>query len=635
MSQTTEAKRSWLSEFLGITLPWENAEEPQEPEAASDPRAVQAANDLINLHGEAVSLGLELGGQREVLKAQVQQQILDGQYDAAEAGIGTLRDALGQARQDKAAWDSSPFADAAKQVDALASDGDPKAGELQAEQQRLAALAAQQQFKPAADAVPAFAAAVKARRDLYPARKDWLAGVAQREATMAQADEAISWGADLAAGKARLTAMATEATDEANNYAALIAEHTDIAKAVAEAHAKVKADRENWLAAASQLDTVEKNVEELTKAAAADAGTHKAALDKVKADAAKPDFAAALKGLEELAPLVAASLANAQAKTDYEAQRKALADDEAAVLRIGDTPPELKALKDTYLASVATTKESVDKGEFANAVASLTQLKVDLKAALGAKRTGIEAATRAKVDDAKAKLGASGTGGKKVWADVGSDAWKAAVDQILTVQLDEDFVARYDTICGQVADDLAKDPIVQEGFKKWSTWTKNATSLAANADKIEEVMKKVLELQSKQLGLDPPTPVGTYSNPSKPGDCGGFTAGEGIKLNSSSGDFGDFKELLDTLTHENAHAYQEKLINDLRAGTINPGDPDYNAAMALELNDNTGYVSPSESKEFRKKDPSKNPYMDQVCEVQAWRAGRMAGQEAFKKLKAG
>jgi hypothetical protein len=641
--QSTKAQRSWLSNFLGIKLPWEDDDEPEvetpvvEP---SDPRAVKAANDLINVHGEAVKLGFDLGGQRDTLKTQVQQQILDKHYDDAQEGIETLRGLLDQAKeaqakqlaQEKKAWETCGFAAAAKDLETLANDHDPRAGALDGERKRIEAMAGKQDYRQAIDAAPDFIKAVKARRDLYPARKDWLAGADARKGALVQADEAISWGADLATAKQRLGAMETEGSDDTNNYAALTREANDLIKQIGEAHAKAKEAREKWLAAAATLGTVEKQVALLETAKTTDAATHKEALAKVKELATKLNFAEALKELEKLASLVDKAAKNGQAKIDYEAERGKLSDDEAAVMRIKDTPGNLKTLKDAFIGSKTKTEESVGKNEYEAALTSLTKLKQDLKAALGAKRTALEQDTTLKVQGIKGKLGATTSGGKEAWEDIGSPEWKDAVDDILKVQLDEDFTAGYDKICDKVADDLAKDEDVKEAFKDWKKWTKDPQALIANKAKIEKAMKKVLKIQSDALGL-PPTKVQTYSNPSNPGDCGGWSGKDDrININLNSADFDDFKELLDTLTHENTHAYQEKLIKDFRDGNIPPGDPNYNAAMVLEMNDSDGYVSPGESKEFRKLDNTKNPYMDQVCEKHAWRAGRMAGQAAFNKL---
>ena len=403
---------------------------------------------------------------------------------------------------------------------------------------------------------------------------------------------------------------------------------------VAQALPKARA-RAKWLAETALLRVVEKQVDELAGLGAADADTHKASLAQIKAKAESGDFDGALTGLTTLAPLAAAS----RTKANYQAQRQAMADDEQAVRRIGDTPPALKALRDKYLDSAAVTQQFADTGNFADAFNSLPKLQADLKAALDAKRARIETRTKATVDTAKNALFTDTGNGTMVWKDVGSDAWKDAVDKVLQGRLDEDFQARYDATCAQVADDLAKDPVVQQAFKNWRDWTRDPAALAGNAGNIKAVMEKVLAVQSRRLGLDPPTPVDTYEDPSNPGDCGGFNGSTGkISLNVRSGDFGSFKELLDTLTHENTHAYQEKLIGDFRAGKITPGSPDYAAAMVLEMNDNQGYVSPDESEEYvdycnAHGLPVQSPYKKQVCEQHAWRAGRKAGRAAYRAIK--
>jgi hypothetical protein len=314
----------------------------------------------------------------------------------------------------------------------------------------------------------------------------------------------------------------------------------------------------------------------------------------------------------------------------YEAEREGMALDETAVMRIGDIPDDQKLLREAYSASALKTKVLVDKGDFAGAFASLTQLKLDVKAALDARRKAMVADTKLKCAAINTKLDKVESNKKKVWQNTGGDRWKSAVDDILAVQLDQDFTDRYDAINKKVGESIAADPIVQKGFAKWAEWTKDPKALKKNKAAMEEVMNKVLEIQSKLLGLDPATPASTYSKPHKPGDCGGFdTKSKSISINSGASSFPDFKELLDTLTHENTHAYQTKLINGYRDGTLPESDPNYNAAVILSMNDGKGYVTPDESDLY----PGKDAYNKQVCEVHAWRAGAMAGQAAYKAMK--
>lgn len=479
----------------------------------------------------------------------------------------------------------------------------------------------------AARAIGKFTAAVKRLAPDFAAWQQAAGRLATTERQVGELEK-LQWP-DATGFRDRLAAIGQDAAQ--GDFAVALQGLGIIEAPVAQALPKATA-RAKWLAETALLRVVEQQVGELPGLGAADADTHKASLVQIKAKAESGDFDGALAGLTTLAPLAAAS----RTKANYQAQREAMADDEQAVRRIGDTPPALKALRDKYLASAAVTQQFAATGSFADAFNSLPQLEADLKAALAARRTRIEAETKATVDAAKTALFADSSNGKKAWKDVGSDEWKAAVDKVLKGKLDEDFQARYDKVCEQVADDLAKDPLVKEAFKDWQDWTQDP---AGNADKIKKVMEKVLAVQSKRLGLEPPTPVDTYSDPTDPADCGGFSGSTGkISLNVSSGDFGSFKELLDTLTHENTHAYQEKLIRDFRAGKITPGSPDYAAAMVLEMNDSEGYVSPDESREYKNYCnthglPVQSPYMTQVCEQHAWGAGRKAGRAAYKAIK--
>ena len=334
-------------------------------------------------------------------------------------------------------------------------------------------------------------------------------------------------------------------------------------------------------------------------------------------------------------------------RADYLTQRADLAADEDKVKKIKDIPANLKDLRDAYLTSAKRTQSAFDGGNFQGALDSLVQLKQDIDAAVqgidthALERTQLETETKQKVTNVKNLLNQNTANGKPAWQDVGSDEWKGAVDEVVKVQLDPEFQQRYDAICDLVAEDLAKDPVVKEGYKQWSKWSADPVK---NKAKIEGVMKQILKLQSARLGIDPPTEASLYSDPD-PEDCGGYDSdnyppGE-ISLNQNSGDFGSFKELLDTLTHENTHAYQEKLIRGFRDGSIAPGSDEYNAAMILDMNDTAthGYVDPDDDDAYDKycKDnginQTVNPYMDQVCEKHAWGAGRKAGRAAYNAIK--
>src|SRR5262249_38296782 len=54
----------------------------------------------------------------------------------------------------------------------------------------------------------------------------------------------------------------------------------------------------------------------------------------------------------------------------------------------------------------------------------------------------------------------------------------------------------------------------------------------------------------------------------------------------------DFGQILDTVIHENTHAYQNKLIKDLNDGTLKEGDLEYEQALLFRENEQ-GYVDNS------------------------------------------
>lgn len=249
----------------------------------------------------------------------------------------------------------------------------------------------------------------------------------------------------------------------------------------------------------------------------------------------------------------------------------------------------------------------------------------DKKKRAAKQRDKFEKKTKAKVDDIKDQLDKDGANGKKVWEDVGSKEWKKAVDDILSLKVDDEFTKEYDRKSSVVAKKLASDPIVSKAYDKWDEWTKDPPNTA----EIEKLMKQVVKLQCEELGIDPPTPTETFTNTDRPGLCGQYSKSDNkISLNTANVGFKDFRELLDTLTHENTHAYQAKLIKGLDDGSIKAGDPEYAAAMIFALNTNKGYVTSSESAHH-----PKDAYNKQPKEVQAWRAGRLTGQEAFKAIK--
>ena len=298
----------------------------------------------------------------------------------------------------------------------------------------------------------------------------------------------------------------------------------------------------------------------------------------------------------------------------------------------------------------------LDIPDYVAAALLLPELQTRIGAAYAARRKGFEDAVEAKVMIAKQlqRVKATDEDGdpildedgdpEKAWKAPGSPEWVAMVDATLDIQLDPDFQADYDEVCDQVAGLLAADPLIQEIARDWQAIVGDfhSTDLqdkAAAEKRVKAFGDRVLKLQSQTLGIDPPTAFEFKPDPDDPESMGGYNGGTGrIDLNSAAPGNWSLREFLDTLTHENTHAYQEKLIRLLGGTALLPGevqlqsgDSEYCAALALKLNDNAGYVSFDESEEYP--DDTHEPYMEQVCEVQAWRAGERAGKGAWKKLQ--
>lgn len=139
-----------------------------------------------------------------------------------------------------------------------------------------------------------------------------------------------------------------------------------------------------------------------------------------------------------------------------------------------------------------------------------------------------------------------------------------------------------------------------------------------------KVLENVLRIQCEKLGIAPPPQIKLFSDPAakakgkdNPNLSGYFNGADGnIYLNDRKADFADdFDAVLDTLIHENTHRYQNKLIKQLQAKELKPGDPDYEQALMFALNSGTtGYIDGGDG------------YEEQPVERHAWRAGTEARQ---------
>lgn len=120
----------------------------------------------------------------------------------------------------------------------------------------------------------------------------------------------------------------------------------------------------------------------------------------------------------------------------------------------------------------------------------------------------------------------------------------------------------------------------EDNEKNWAAWTGTDPEQPGAKDipKLEGIFQKIAEMQFKELiklsGLDPDNlpqnfpapPVRVSVVPLNPNTFGETTADfpATITINSEHHMFGDYKEMMDTILHENAHAWQMMIIKQFK-----------------------------------------------------------------------
>lgn len=135
----------------------------------------------------------------------------------------------------------------------------------------------------------------------------------------------------------------------------------------------------------------------------------------------------------------------------------------------------------------------------------------------------------------------------------------------------------------KLIDKLQKDQTYRDAEKDWKNWLSNN-----DIAKMEAFLNYLIKEECKVLGHDQAGLTRDYSSegggvesfpdvpvkvklftptPAKPGLYGQCEPGfpTFIKLNTTCRCYGDFKEVVDTIIHENSHAFQEMLIKQLKA----------------------------------------------------------------------
>lgn len=160
----------------------------------------------------------------------------------------------------------------------------------------------------------------------------------------------------------------------------------------------------------------------------------------------------------------------------------------------------------------------------------------------------------------------------------------------------------------KLVEDLKSDEEITKARGKWAEMT--------DEDRMK-VLTKVMTAECKVFGIPAPK-IRLFYEP--PGDYGFFDpSAKTLNLNTHV-DAGwlDYKEIVNTVVHENMHNYQFTLVERLKEGIITKDDPEYTQALIFAANFD-GYVPPSEELDDDEKDT--NPYKTQPVEAHAWDSG--------------
>lgn len=435
----------------------------------------------------------------------------------------------------------------------------------------------------------------------------------------------------LKASLAEPVEKALTGTDEAAKISAL----SDFGKAVQTA-AKAETD---WKMAGASVTVAEARVKHLERWQSSTAVAMRGRYDAMVVKGREGGYAEASK---ELSALI--KDANGAVERNYDAARKKLAQSEADAKKLADDPGYLKTLRETYLASAKVADDAAGKQDFMQARNALPKLQTDAEAAVtGAQRAVTEASVTTTCTDIRNSLDTQIKFRRKgdilkkktdVRDAVGSKEWKAAVTKIINTELPKEYMDEFNKKNDEVIDKLSKSAVIKEAFKNWDSWK---ADFEKNKVKISAAMQEVLTVQAGVLGIPAPTAAPYDKNDGNLGGYNGETYPPGeLEVNFHYPNGTEFRELMDTLTHENTHAYQEKLIRDFRAKTIKPGDSDYAAAMILDMNDTQGdtqgYIQADDKRSYDKT-LSVNAYKVQPCEKQAWAAGGKISRELVNKLE--
>ena len=204
------------------------------------------------------------------------------------------------------------------------------------------------------------------------------------------------------------------------------------------------------------------------------------------------------------------------------------------------------------------------------------------------------------------------------------DARKAQIKIYKNTDLDPAFMKQDEARGDAIASELKGDKELKEARTGWKT--------SSEADKIK-VLEKIVAVQSKQFGIDPPKIVIEHSPSVVSGDGstlttnGYFDPGDGmlhINMDPDS-NVHTFQTAVDLALHENAHNWQSHLVKDLQSGKLKSSDPNYAQALMFAVNELNpgGYVDGSEDMAA---------YQKQPFEDHSWTTGPETAKKIIKGL---
>jgi hypothetical protein len=181
----------------------------------------------------------------------------------------------------------------------------------------------------------------------------------------------------------------------------------------------------------------------------------------------------------------------------------------------------------------------------------------------------------------------------------------------------------------------------EDNEKNWAAWTGNDPKqpTAKDIPRLEGIFQKIAEKQFKQLiklcGLDPDALPQNFPDPPvsvrvvtlAPSTFGETSTGfpATITINSAHRMFGDYKEMMDTILHENAHAWQMMIIRQF-AG-VAPFGPQEQAKVkgptALPAMKVQAELFAQNLQSYAS---SGDPYRHEPLEEQAWTMGGKSSQ---------